>query len=335
MSVFVTGGSGLVGREIVRQLVAGGEHVAALARSARAARVLVDLGVPEIVEGTVLDREAVARGIAGADVAYHVAGVNAFCLSDPGPMFLANIEGSRRVAEVASEQGLERLVYTSSAAVLGELPGTVGSETSVHRGHYLSDYEKSKHLAEQAVRGVADRTGLDVVYVLPSSVQGPGRAGGTAKLLLDVANGSLPAIVESRLSIVDAVDCAKGHVLAGERGRAGERYLLNGATMTVSEGLEMLSRLGGVDLDVRMLPGPAVVAGVTVFEAVERIRRRKPKFCREMVRTLLHGHAYDGGKASRELGLHYTPVEDTIVRTMRWFDEQGLLRRRLPGLAAG
>lgn len=334
MSVFVTGGSGLVGREIVRHLVADGHRVTALARSAPAARALVDLGVPEIVEGTVLDREAVARGMAGADVAYHVAGVNAFCLSDPSPMFLANVEGSRLVAEVAAEQGVGRLVYTSSASALGEIKGTIGSETSRHRGGYLSDYEKSKHLAEQAVTAVAERTGLDVVHVLPSSVQGPGRAGGTAKLLLDVVNGSLGAIIDSRLSIVDIADCAKGHLLAAERGRAGQRYLLSGATMTVSEGIDLLSRIGGVDLDVRVLPGPVALAGSAGFEAVERIRRRHPKFCREMVRTLLHGHAYDGTKASRELGLHYTPVEDTIARTMRWFDEQGLLRRRLPGLAS-
>ncbi len=334
MSVFVTGGSGLVGRELVRHLVADGHHVTALARTANAARVLVNLGVPDIVEGTVLDRDALATGMADAEMVYHVAGVNAFCQADPGPMFLANIEGSRRVAEVAAEQDVGRLVYTSSASAVGEIKGTVGSETSRHRGEYLSDYEKSKHLAEQAVRVVAERTGLDVVHVLPSSVQGPGRAGGTAKLLLDVVNGSLPAIVDSRLSIIDIVDCAKGHLLAGERGQAGQRYLLSGATMTVSEGVDMLGRLGGVELDVRVLPGSVVLGGVTVVEALERLRGRRPKFCREMVRTLLHGHAYDGSKASRELGLRYTPVEDTIVRTMRWFDAQGLLRRELPGLQA-
>lgn len=334
MSVFVTGGSGLLGQEIVRRLVADGREVTALARSVGAARTLLDLGVTRVVDGDVLDRDALRQGLDGAEVAYHVAGVNAFCLADPAPMYRANIEGARRVAEAGADVGLPRLVMTSSASALGEVRGTVGTETSLHRGRYLSSYERSKHLGEEAVRAVAERTGLDVVYVLPSSVQGPGRASGTGKLLLDILNGALPAIVESRLSIVDIADCTEGHVRAEHHGEAGRRYLLNGATMTVAEGVALLERLTGAEISVRTLPGALAAAGGTAYEGLQRLQGKHPRFCREMVRTLLHGHAYDGSRAERELGLRYTPVEETVTRTLRWFAEQGMLTRDLPRLTA-
>lgn len=330
--VFLTGGSGLVGAAIVKRLVADGREVVALARSEDSERRLMGLGVSRVVRGDVLDRQALATGMAGCATVYHVAGVNAFCLADPGPMLLANIEGSRRVVEAAATAGVGRLVYTSSAAALGEPRGTVGSETTAHRGTYLSDYERSKHLAEQAVQSAARRRHLDVVHVLPSSVQGPGRSGGTGRLLLDHVNGSLGAVVDSRLSIVDIEDCAQGHLLAERHGRPDERYVLNGATMTVREGLALLGRITGVSPTVRTLPAPAAVAGAAVYEVVQRARGKHPRFCREMVRTLVHGHAYDGSKATLDLGLTYTPPEHTLRRTVEWFVDQGLVTRALPNM---
>ena len=332
MRVFVTGGSGIVGGDVISRLVADGREVVALARSDAAARGLDDLGVSRTVRGDVFDRDALAEGMAGCETAYHVAGVNAMCVADPRPMFRANIEGSRRVVRAAADAGVRRLVYTSSAAAIGEARGTVGSEESLHRGEYLSRYEQSKHRAEQAVWKEAERTDLEVVAVLPSSVQGPGRGGGTAKILLDFVNGTLPAIIDSRLSIVDIRDCAAGHVLAEQDGKSGERYLLNGATMTVREGLELLSEVTGVETRVRSLPGPLASGAAAAATAVARVRRREPRFCPEMVRTLRHGHAYDGSKATRELGLEYTLAAETLERTIRWFAEQGMVTRDLPGL---
>ncbi|QBI20666.1 NAD-dependent epimerase/dehydratase family protein [Egibacter rhizosphaerae] len=332
MRVFVTGGSGVVGRDLIARLVADGREVVALARSDAASAELEGLGAARSVRGDLFDREALAEGMAGCEVVYHVAGVNAMCVADPRPMFRTNIEGSRRVVRAAADAGVRRLVHTSSAAAIGEARGTVGSEESLHRGTYLSRYEQSKHRAEQAVWKAAAGTELEVVAVLPSSVQGPGRGGGTAKILLDFVNGTLPAVIDSRLSIVDIRDCAAGHVLAELHGKAGERYVLNGATMTVREGLGVLSEVTGVDTRVRSLPGPVASGAAAAAAAVARVRRREPRFCPEMVRTLRHGHAYDGSKAARELGLEYTPVAETLERTIRWFAEQRMITRDLPGL---
>jgi dihydroflavonol-4-reductase len=329
-SVFITGGTGFLGKAIVEQLVAADRPVRALARSDDAAEALAALGV-EPVLGDMLDRTSLEAGVAGCEVAYHVAGANAFCLPDPSPLYEVNVTGSRNVVLAASAAGVRRLVYTSSAATLGEERGAVGSEESVHRGWFLSDYERSKYEAERAVLRAAGESGLEVVCVNPSSVQGPGRTGGTARLLLGYLNGTLRSAVDTRLSVVEIADCTRGHLLAEERGAAGERYVLCGASLTVREGLELLGRVTGLDEQPRFLPPRLALLLASGAETVGRVRRRRPSVCREMVRTLLHGHTYDGSKAARELGLVYTPLEETLRRTVAWYVEQGLVRRPLPG----
>jgi dihydroflavonol-4-reductase len=329
-SVFLTGGTGFLGRAIVAELVAAGRPVRALARSDTAAETLGALGA-EPVRGDVLDPASLEAGVAGCEVAYHVAGANAFCLPDPSPLYEVNVAGSRAVVLAAAATGVRRLVYTSSAATLGEERGSVGNEDAAHRGWFLSDYERSKYEAERAVLDAARGTELEVVCINPASVQGPGRTGGTARLLLGYLNGTLRSAVDTRLSVVDIADCTRGHLLAEERGAPGERYVLCGASLTVREGLALLGRVTGLDEQPRFLPPRLALVLAGGVEAVGRVRRRKPSVCREMVRTLLHGHTYDGSKATRELGLAYTPLEETLRRTVAWYVQQGLIRRPLPG----
>jgi len=329
--VFITGGSGFLGYAILGRLVKEGRPVVALARSASTARTLRELGA-QVIEGDVLDPGRLVEGMQSCEVVYHVAGVNELCLPDPSPMFAVNVEGSRNVVEAAAEAAVRRVVYTSSAATLGEVKGTVGDEESPHRGSFLSEYERSKYEAERAIREAAERLGVDVVYVLPSSVQGPGRIGGTARLLLDFVNGKLKTAVDTRLSLISIADCTEGHILAEAKGRPGERYVLNGATLTVREALAILSAVTGLTDRPRFLPPFVAMGGATVVERVARMRGRRPPFCREMVRTLLHGHAYDGSKASRELGLQYTPIRELLRTAVDWYVKQGMITRPLPAL---
>ena len=320
--VLVTGGTGFLGRAIVERLLADGEHVKALARSESSAKALGELGA-EPVRGDVLELDALAPAMQGCELVYHAAGANAFCVRDPSPMFEVNVRGSENVVRAAAQAEVERVIYTSSAATLGERKGTVGDELSPHRGWFLSDYERSKFEAERAVLAAADETGLEVVCVNPASVQGPGRATGSTRLLLDYLNGRLKAVVDSNLSMVDIADCTTGHVLAASKGKPGERYVLSGATLTVREGLALLGRLAGVEEPMRTLPPSLTMAVATAVEAVAWIRRDTPRICRELARTLTHGHAYDGSKATRELGLCYTPIEATLRRTIDWWVEHG------------
>jgi dihydroflavonol-4-reductase len=305
--------------------VGDGNDVRALARSEASASKVGALGA-EPVRGDVLDLDALPAAMGGCDVVYHTAGANAFCVRDPSPMFEVNVRGSENVVRAAARAGVRRVVYTSSAATLGEAGGTIGSEESPHRGWFYSDYERSKFEAERAVFAAARETGLDVVSVNPASVQGPGRASGSAKLLLDYLNGRIPAVVDSRISLVDIADCTEGHLLAAERGSPGERYVLSGATLSVRDGLALVASVVGIDRPVRTLPPWLAIGAATVVEALGRVRRSRPSICREVARTLIHGHAYDGSKATRALGLRYTPIEETLRRTVDWWVEQRLVR---------
>ncbi|MGZ4261165.1 MAG: NAD-dependent epimerase/dehydratase family protein [Solirubrobacteraceae bacterium] len=323
--VFVTGGSGVVGRALVQRLVTGGNEVVALARSRPAEETVRSLGAVA-VRGELFDEDALASAMAGCSVIYNVAGVNTLCVDDPGPMLRANVEGPPGVVRAAARAGVRRVVHTSSAATIGEPSGVVGREDTPHRGWYLSTYERSKTEGERAVFEAGRQTGVEVVCVNPSSVQGPGRAGGTARFLLAYLDGRLKVFVPTNVSLVDIADCAEGHVLAAERGVAGERYLLNGIALTIAEALALAGEVAGVSRRPRMLPRRVAVAGAFVVEHGSRLARRKPPICREMVRTLLHGHRYDGSRAERDLGLRYTDPRETLRKTVDWARAEGLLR---------
>ncbi|MDH3517953.1 MAG: hypothetical protein OEM66_03415, partial [Acidimicrobiia bacterium] len=162
--------------------------------------------------------------------------------------------------------------------------------------------------------------------VNPSSVQGPGRATGTGKLILDLVNGKLPFLVDTRISIVDITDCARGHVLAAEKGEAGRRYILNSFTIEMREAVAVLEGVLGRSLPVRYLPGWVAAGASAPVEWGARLVRRRPTVCREMVRTMRHGHSYDGSRAVRELGLDYTTAESLMTRLIGWFRQEGLVR---------
>lgn len=331
--VLVTGGTGFVGRAVLDRLVASGRPVRAVARSDASAEALVAAGA-EPVRGDLLDPDSLPAALAGAEVVYHVAGVNGFCFPDPSVLYRGNIDGTRNLVRAAGRAGVRRVVYTSSAATIGEEAGSVGAEGSPHRGRFLSHYERSKHDAERCARSESARLGLELVSVNPASVQGPGRTRGTAKILIDALNGRLRMVVDSRLSVLDVADCAAGHLLAEEHGVPGERYLLSGATLTVGEAVALLGRISGRPERPRRLPGPVAMALAAGVEGAARARGRRPPVCREMVRTILHGHHYDGSRAARELGLAYTPIEESLRRAAEWYVAQGLVTRPLPGLAA-
>lgn len=323
---FVTGGSGVVGRAVVERLRERGDEVVALARSDDARAALERRGA-RVVRGDLFDGEALVRGMDGCETVFHVAGVNSLCVADPTPMLRANVDGPPAVVRAAARAGVRRVVHTSSAATIGEPEGSVGREDTPHRGWYLSVYERSKTDGERAVLEAARTEGVEVVCVNPSSVQGPGRAGGTARFLLAFLDGRLKVFVNTNLSIVDIGDCADGHILAAERGVPGDRYILNGMNLSVADALRLAADVAGVERRPRLVPRPLAKGAAAVVERAFRLVRRRPPVCGEMVRTLIHGHRYDGSRAERELGLRYTDPRDTVRRTVEWAREAGLLRR--------
>jgi dihydroflavonol-4-reductase len=241
-------------------------------------------------------------------------------------MLRANIDGPAVAIRAAARAGVPRVIHTSSAATLGEPEGVVGNEGTEHRGWFLSTYERSKTEGEKVAFETGAQEGVEVVSVNPSSVQGPGRASGTARFLLAFLDGRLKLFVNTHVSLVDIEDCSAGHLLAAERGRSGERYVLNSMTLTISEAFALAAEVAGVERSPRLVPRQAATVAGAVVERAFRLVRRRPPVCREMVRTLIHGHRYDGSRAERELGLRYTDPRDTIRRTVAWARHAGLLR---------
>jgi len=325
MRVFVTGGTGVIGTVLVGRLLERGDEVIALARSDAASQTLEGRGA-RVVRGEGDDEDALARGMAGCAQVFNVAGVNELCVEDPRPMERMNVGGAVAAVRAAARAGVARLVHTSSAATIGEPPGTVATERTPHRGWYLSNYERTKTEGERAALATSQEVGQDLVLVNPSSVQGPGRAGGTGRILLAFLDGRLRVFVPTYISLVDIDDCVTGHLLAAERGVAGERYLISGTTLEITQALTLAAEVAGVERKPRLLPRRvATVAGAAV-ERGFRLAGRRPPVCREMVRTLLHGHRYDGSRAERDLGLRYTDPRETIRKTVDWARAEGLIR---------
>lgn len=322
MRVAVTGGSGVVGAAVVRHLLEAGREVVALARSAAPAEELADRGAT-VVRGDVLDTDSVARLVDGCEQVFHVAGVNELCPRDPTHLWKVNVDGTVNVVEGSARAGVGRVVLTSSAVTLGEEEGTRGHERSHHRGHFLSEYERSKTVAERLAFDHGDD--IEVVAVNPASVQGPGRATGTGALLLAAARGKAPFLVDTTFSLVDIDDCARGHLLAAEKGVPGERYVLSGAVLTVRQAVRIVDNIVGRRRRPWFVQSKLMSALAPLVEAGSKPLGKQPPLCPEAVRVLLHGHSYDGRKATRDLGLEYTTVEDTLERTIRWFRQEGML----------
>jgi dihydroflavonol-4-reductase len=197
----------------------------------------------------------------------------------------------------------------------------------VHDGAFLSRYARSKFLGEAAAFSEGVARGVEVVAVNPASVQGPGRAGGSARILLHALRSRRPALVDVVFSIVDIADCTEGHLLAAANGRPGERYILSGGSMTAREAVRLAEGIVRRPIKAVWIPPWLMTTmGAAAASLVSRVRP-DAGICPEFVRTLGHGHRFDGSKAADELGLEYTGVGTTFKRTIDWFENEGLVPR--------
>jgi dihydroflavonol-4-reductase len=327
--VLVTGESGFLGGLLLARLVATGRQVRALVRSPGDRERLPDPRV-ELAIGDLANEESLARAADGCAVVYHAAGINQLCLPDPAPLFRVNVEGTRRMLQAARRAGVRRVVYTSSAATLGGDGSRASDESADPPAAFTSHYARSKFEAEQVALGF---DGVEVVALNPSSVQGPGRTTGTAKVFIGYLNGRLPFDLPARFGLCYTDDCAAGHLLAEEKGQPGQRYVLNTVNLTNTQAIDLIAVISGLAERPRTIPLPLAMAAAACAEVVAQLRGRPPRLCREAVRTVGHPHVYDGARAERELGLRYTPPRTALEATVRWYVRQGLVTRPLPRLA--
>lgn len=326
----VTGGSGFLGSHVVRALAARGDELRLLAR--RSSKLDHLSGVDfERVTGDVTDRRAVRRALDGAQRVFHVAGRTSLRSQDRASVFETNVRGTRLVLEEALEAGAEGGVHTSSVGAIGvaRRGGTADETSTFNIAHLGLAYPNSKHEAELEALRLAAR-GLRVVIVNPSFVLGPDDPTGTSNRLVSrFLAGAIPAYADGALNIVDVRDVARGHLLADEKGRSGERYILGGRNFTLDRLFADLARIAGVPAPALRIPAPLARLGADMATLV---RAPLPVFPDE-IRSATLWWTYRNTKARRELGFEPRPHEETLEDAVRWqLDRLGDRVQRTRGL---
>ncbi|MBL6764933.1 MAG: NAD-dependent epimerase/dehydratase family protein [Verrucomicrobiae bacterium] len=327
MKCFVTGASGFVGANLVHELNARGHSVRCLLRSKADLRGLEGAQY-ETVSGDILDASALEAGLAGCDWCFHVAASYHLWLPDYAPMYQANVEGTRNVLTAAGRAGCSRIVYTSTVGCIG-LPRQCGDRivptdesTPVSEAQMSNHYKRSKWRAERVALELA-ASGLPVVVVNPSAPVGPRdvKPTPTGKVIVDFLNRAMPAYLDTGLNWVHVRDVAAGHVLAAEKGRVGERYILGNrnGNWSMKEAFAVLEELAGVSAPKVRIPYAVAWTAAQVDEVISRITGTPPKAPIAGVRMARYKMYFNPEKAVRELGLPQTPPREALSDAIDWF----------------
>jgi len=325
MKAFVTGATGFIGGNLARALLSDGHQVRALIRPESDRRNIAGSPI-EPAEGDLDNRHKLAEQIRGCDAVFHVAAHYSLWAKDRDSIYRANVEGTKNLLAAARDVGVKRFVHTSSVAAIGvPPPNTLGTEeTQTTLDELVSDYKKSKYLAEQAALRAA-REGLDVVIVNPSTPIGAGdvKPTPTGEIILRFLQDRMPAYVHTGLNLIDVEDVARGHILAWQKGRTGERYILGNRNLSLKEMLETLAAITGKRAPRIAVPHAIPLAVAFIDEMILSRLGKKPQisfYAAQMSRKAMY---YDSSKAVRELGMPQTPVETAMENAVSWFEENG------------
>ena len=341
MLAFITGATGFLGSHVARVLAECGAQLRLLVRPTSDLRNLNDddLKNADRVVGDLRDAASIEKALSGSDVVFHVAADYRLWVRDPDEMYRSNVEGTRSLLESARKQGVRRVVYTSSVATMGftsnqawtgegARPCTravADEESPVSLADMIGHYKRSKFMAEQVAVDAA-RSGVDVVIVNPTTPIGERdiKPTPTGRIVLDFLKRKFPAYVETGLNLVDATECARGHVQALEKGRSGERYILGGENLTLKQILDRLAVITGLKSPTLKLPYVfAFAAGVVDEMVTGRLLGREPRATIDAVRMGRKMMFVSSAKAERELGWRTVPVDGALRRSVDWFRGNG------------
>jgi len=326
MLAFVTGATGFVGSHVARALAANGADLRLLVRANSNTKNIAELKA-DLVTGDLREPASLEKAIAGCDAVFHVAADYRLWVRDPDEMYRANVEGTRAILEAARKNSVGRVVYTSSVATMGFTSnGQPADETSpVSLENMIGPYKRSKFVAEQVAIEAA-RAGQDVVIVNPTTPVGERdiKPTPTGRIVVDFLKRKFPAYVDTGLNLVDAGECALGHVAAFEKGRSGERYILGGENLTLKQILDKLGAITGLPSPAIRVPYFMALATGVVDEIVTgRIRGKEPRATIDAVRMGRKKMFVTSAKAARELGWNTVAVDDALRRAVEWFRGNG------------
>ena len=324
----VTGATGFVGSAVARILVARGHSVRVLVRRHADRRNLTGLPA-EAVEGDLRDADSLARAVAGCRCLFHVAADYRLWVPDPERMMRVNVEGTRLAMQAALAAGVERIVHTSSVAALGLTPdGAPADETTpVTEDGLVGPYKRSKYLAEQAVLAMVRGEDLPAVIVNPSTPVGPRdiKPTPTGRMIADAASGRLPAYLDTGLNVVLVDDVADGHVLALERGRIGEKYILGGEDFSLERLLGLVAELVGRRPPRLQLTESVLWPIALASEGLARVAGIEPLVTRDHLRMARKKMFFSSAKAQAELRYQARPAREAVADAIAWFRAQGMV----------
>jgi len=327
--VLVTGASGFVGAAVVRALLAAGRKVRALLRPSSDRRNVEGLAV-DVRLGSLIEPRSLAAAIEGCDALYHVAADYRLWVRNPAEMYACNVDGTRSLMEAALAAGVGRIVYTSSVATLGwHADGTPADETTPSTvADMVGHYKRSKFLAEAAVRDLIRMRALPAVIVNPSTPIGPRdvKPTPTGRIIIEAASGRMPAYVDTGLNLVHVDDVARGHLLAEERGRVGECYILGGENLTLGDILRLIAGIVGRKPPKVEVPAALVWPVAVIEEALGWLIGREPFATREGLRMSRHKMFFASTKAECEFDYRARPAREGLADAIAWFRQAGMVR---------
>ena len=326
MLAFVTGATGFLGSHVARVLADNGAEMRLLVRSGSNLKNIEGLRADRAL-GDLRDSASLEKAMAGCDVVFHVAADYRLWVRDPNEMYRSNVEGTRAILEAARNNGVRRVVYTSSVATIGfTRNGYPANEDSpVSLADMIGHYKRSKFMAEQLALE-AGRSGLEVVVVNPTTPVGDQdvKPTPTGRIVVDFLKRKFPAYVETGLNLVDVRECARGHVTALEKGKSGERYILGGENLTLKQILDKLAKITGLPSPMLKLPYIfAYAAGIADEIVTGRLRGREPRATIDTARMGAKKMFASSDKAERDLGWKIVPVESALRRAAEWFQVNG------------
>ena len=325
MRTLVTGATGFIGSNLARELCRRDYQVRALVRPGSNTLAIKDTPV-ETVAGDILDPDSITRAMKGCQRVYHCAAAHTFWVKDPSIIHQTNIEGTANVLEAARQAQVDRVVYTSTVSTIGFADGAPADEdTPVEPSHLVGNYKKSKYLAEQVALTMAAQ-GLPVVVVNPTFPVGPWDVKPTpsGRVILDFLLGRIPTYIATGMNLVDVEDVAAGHILAMEKGKPGERYVLGNKNVTFKEILDMLQVLTGRPAPKWRTPLWLAIGAAYVDNLVEgKMLGREPRMPLEGLKVARTPMYVNCRKAVEELGQPQGPVETALEKAVHWFRDNG------------
>ena len=321
MKAFVTGGSGFIGQQVVKKLLARGYDVYALARSPESTAVLQTLGCT-VIPGDITDVASMRDGMAGSDIVFHIAAWYKIGSADWGKAEAINVGGTRKVLRLAHELGIPKIIYTSTIAVFGDTQGQLVDETYYKGGPFLTEYDRTKWLAHYKVAMPLIEKGAPITIVMPGGVYGPGDTSTIAQLMRQFYRG-LPVLTgpETTLTYAHVADIAEGHLLAAEKGKPGESYILAGPAIPLGEMIDFWGHLTGKSAPLLRIPANFVKPFAPLVGTMSNTLSLPEMYSKDSVNVLGATYMARADKARAELGWTTRPLQTGMLETFAWIKE--------------